>query len=599
MVPRTMYGRTKFPPIGDLPYFLTLAGHTFYWFLLEPPLAEATILSQQPDALPSLIFRRDWDFLTRGRDKARLEHILPSYVNARRWFGGKARNIQAIHISDTVPMPAEDPVAVLCFITVEYMEGEPETYLLPLSFVPAHQPSYLYDSPAAIAQAQIEIKGQPQDGLLHDALWNSDILRFLLTSMARNRRFNGPNGDLIASSLKTFRRDLQTQGPTLDPTIHRGEQSNTSIIFGHRYMLKIFRRAETGINPDLEIGRFLTEKGFPHTAHVAGALEYQRDNGDPTTVGILQTYVQNEGDAWRFTLDEISRYFEKALTRPPLEESMTASFHTPLLGLIHETIPDLAGEMIGGYLEEARLLGQRTGELHVVLASEQEDPNFTPEAFTDYYRRGLYQSMIGSLSQNFPFLKQQIKELPETIQPLAKQVMMMDSTVRKRFLPVRDLNITAMRFRIHGDFHLGQLLYTGKDFLIIDFEGEPARPLNVRRLKESPLRDVAGMLRSFHYAAYASLLGKVTGIRPEDFGLLETWARLWQVWVSATYLKAYLTATAESDFLPKTQNELQILLDAYALQKAVYELGYELNNRPAWIRIPLEGILQILENHDP
>ena len=153
-----------------------------------------------------------------------------------------------------------------------------------------------------------------------------------------------------------------------------------------------------------------------------------------------------------------------------------------------------------------------------------------------------------------------------------------------------------MRLRIHGDFHLGQILYTGKDFLIIDFEGEPARPLNVRRLKESPLRDVAGMLRSFHYAAYASLLGKITGIRPEDFGLLESWARLWQVWVSATYLKAYLTATAESDFLPKTQKELQILLDAYSLQKAIYELGYELNNRPAWARIPLEGILQIMEN---
>jgi len=192
-------------------------------------------------------------------------------------------------------------------------------------------------------------------------------------------------------------------------------------------------------------------------------------------------------------------------------------------------------------------------------------------------------------------LKQQLKTLPDSLQSLAKEVAVSESLVRKQFLPIRDLKITAKRVRIHGDYHLGQVLYTGKDFLIIDFEGEPARPLNVRRLKESPLRDIAGMLRSFHYAAYASLIGKIPGVRPEDFVSLESWARLWQLWVSATFLKAYLTATAESDFLPKTQKELQILLDGYTLQKAVYELGYELNNRPDWVRIPMEGILQILE----
>ena len=598
MVPMTLFGRTKFPPIGDLPYFLTLAGHTFYWFLLESPKTEGTTTGLAPESLPSLAVNKDWDYVARGRDKTRMESFLPHYLQARRWFGGKARTVQGVHIAELVPLPTEDPIALWCFLQVDYTEGESETYTLPLGFMKAEQSGNLRDTPAAVALMQIQAKAQQQDGLLHDVLWNQDFLKFLLQSMIRNRRFNGPSGDLVTTTYKPFRRDLQAQAPTLEPMLHRGEQSNTSVNFGHQFILKIFRRTEAGLNPDLEIGRFLTEKGFPHTAHVAGSLEFQRDQSDYTTVGILHRYVLNEGDAWRFTLDELSRYFEKALTLPPLEITPALLPTKPLLELMHDDVPDIAHEMIGGYLEEARLLGQRTGELHVTLASDMENPDFMPEPFTDFYRRSLYQSMIGSLSQNFPLLKQQVRELPESIQPLAKQVATLESTVRKQFLPIRDLKITAKRIRIHGDYHLGQVLYTGKDFLIIDFEGEPARPLNVRRLKESPLRDVGGMLRSFHYAAYASLIGKVAGVRPEDFISLESWARLWQIWVSVMFLKAYLTATAESDFLPKTQKELQILLDGYTLQKAVYELGYELNNRPDWARIPLEGILQILETSE-
>lgn len=598
MVPMTLAGKVKFPPIGDLPYFLTLGGHTFYWFLLETPQTEATTTGLSLETLPSLTVNRGWEYLTHGRDKARLERILPRFLQERRWFGGKARHIHSVHISDYVPMPSDNPLAVTCMLHVEFSEGEPESYILPVGFMTTDYAVNLQDTPAALAQVQVQHRGQKQDGLLHDVLWNPEFLKFLLQSISRNRRFNGPSGDLVTTVLKPFRRDLQTQAMTLEPSLHRGEQSNTSVIFDQQYIMKIFRRAEPGINPDLEIGRFLTERKFPYTSQVAGAIEYQPDQGEPTTIGILHQFVPNEGDAWRFTLDEISRYFENALTQPPLDTTSPALSHKPLLELLDQDLPDIAEEMIGGYLEEARLIGQRTGELHVTLASEHEDPDFAPEPFTDFYRRGLYQSMIKSISQNFPLLKQLVKDLPESIQPIAKQVVALEATVRRQFLPIRDLKITGKRLRIHGDYHLGQVLYTGKDFLIIDFEGEPARPLNVRRLKESPLRDVAGMLRSFHYAAYSSLIGKVAGIRPEDFVLLEPWANLWQVWVSATFLKAYFTATAESDFLPKTQKELQILLDAYTLQKAVYELGYELNNRPDWARIPLEGILQILEASD-
>jgi maltose alpha-D-glucosyltransferase/alpha-amylase len=397
-------------------------------------------------------------------------------------------------------------------------------------------------------------------------------------------------------SLKAFRRLLQAEGSQLEPALMRGEQSNTSVLFGDQFLLKLYRRVEVGVNPDLEIGRFLSHKQFPHTAPLAGAIEYQRDNGETLTFGILQQFVQNEGDAWQYTLDELSRYCEEALTQPHAIGTSSIP-HKPLLSLVSEDLPAEAHERIGPYLEEARLLGLRTAELHAALASaEQEDPEFVPETFTDFYRRGLYQSMLGTANLTIPLLRTQVKGLSDPVRLLAKEVLDGESQLRKRLLAIRDHKLKGARIRCHGDYHLGQVLYTGKDFIIIDFEGEPARPLNVRKLKDSPLRDVAGMLRSFHYAAQASSIGLVAGVRPEDAALLTPWSRFWQTWVSVSFLKGYLSVQEIAMILPPSMEDIQLLLDGYILQKAFYELGYELNNRPDWIQIPLEGILQILES---
>jgi maltose alpha-D-glucosyltransferase/alpha-amylase len=242
----------------------------------------------------------------------------------------------------------------------------------------------------------------------------------------------------------------------------------------------------------------------------------------------------------------------------------------------------------------ARLLGQRTGELHVALAQDGDNPDFAPEPFTDFYRRGLYQGMLTQVAQTLQRLRQQLKHLPDAIQDVAQGVLDAQTEVRRHFQALRDCRMTAKRIRCHGDYHLGQVLYTGKDFIIIDFEGEPARPLSVRRLKRSPLWDVAGMLRSFHYAAYAALLDQTAGVRPEDLPCLEPWAQSWTAWVSAAFLQAYLAVTAQTGLQPQDPDELQILLHAYVLEKALYELDYELNHRPDWVRIPLQGIMSIL-----
>ncbi|MDR4493025.1 MAG: maltose alpha-D-glucosyltransferase [Nitrospirales bacterium] len=592
--PLTLFGRSKFPPIGDLPYLLTLSGYSFFWFVLEPIVKVGIPQTDIPEkALQTITISKDWDHLIQKREKSKLENILPAYIQGRRWFGGKARIMQSVEIIESIPIPQEDPQAVLAMVRVEYTEGESETYLLPLRYLPGEPSTDLKDSPAAIAKVRIKQKNSEQDGLLLDAMWDREFQKTLLTSMAKNRRFNGPQGDLVTGSLKEFRRELTHAGTQLEPSLLKGEQSNTSLLFGDQYVLKLYRRAEVGVNPDLEISRFLTHAGFPHSAPLAGSIEYQRDNGDLLTFGILQQFVKNEGDAWKYTLDVLGQYYEEALTHPSQISRASIPTLSPVF-LVDQEIPHIAHEFIGPYLEEAKLLGLRTGELHAVLASNPEHPDFAPELFSEFYRRGLYQSMLGTANLALPLLRSHVKQLPDSTQPMAKQILEQESQLRKRFLAIRDRKIKGSRIRCHGDFHLGQVLYTGKDFVIIDFEGEPARPLNVRRLKESPLRDVAGMLRSFHYAAQASSIGLVPGVRPEDSATLEPWAQYWQTWVSVSYLQAYLSVKDVRKILPISPEDIQILLNAYLLQKAIYELGYELNNRPDWVKIPLNGILQIL-----
>jgi len=379
----------------------------------------------------------------------------------------------------------------------------------------------------------------------------------------------------------------------------RAEQSNSSIVFGEELILKLFRRTEIGINPDVELGYFLTERvGFPHTPPVAGTIEYRTKKGERVAVGMLQKFVPNEGDAWRQTLDSLSQYFDRAVTRPA-EELKDAHRSMPFVArLQHATIPPIAEELIGPYFQNVRLLGRRTAELHVALASINDEPDFVPEPFSVLYQRSLYQSMRNHCGQTFQLMKSNLKTLRGAALDDSLKVLDLQDSVLNCFRTLLSRRISAQRTRIHGDFHLGQVLYTGKDYVIIDFEGEPARPLTERRIKRSPIRDVAGMLRSFHYAAYTSLYGHLgsANVRPEDFAALEPWARNWNIWICSAFLSSYLEHAQSGGYMPSNRDELNILLNVYLLEKALYELAYELNNRPDWLRIPLAGILQLLQS---
>ena len=546
--------------------------------------------------MSTLAVKGSWANIFRESTKADLEAILPDFLRARRWFGGKARRIHAVEILEAIPIhqTTGSLTGVLGLVRVEYVEGKPERYVLPFAFAVGERAFHIQDTVPQMIIARVRVNGDQEEGLLFDALWDSNFSTALLDAIVHSRQFTGAQGEIIAFPTQALWQLLPSPETPLQSAIMQAEQSNTSVVYGHRLILKLFRRMEEGVNPDLEIGRFLTERGFAHIPPVAGALEYHRTKSEPVTLAILQGFVPNQGDAWRHTLDTLGCYFNRVLAEQPTREAI----HPPrmsLLALSEEALPPPAIQCIGPYLDEVRLLGKRTGEMHVTLAQEVEDSNFTPEPFSNVSRRILSESMIIVADQAFRLLRQHLTDLPEPVQGEAQRVLDLEGEVRRRLRLIRDQQMTAIRIRCHGDYHLGQVLYTGKDFVIIDFEGEPARSLSERREKGSPLRDVSGMLRSFHYAAYAALLlGKAAGVRPEDFSSLERSARFWYLWVSAAFLKAYLTVVARAAFLPSTREELHMLLEAYLLEKAVYELVYELNNRPDWVKIPLQGILQLV-----
>ena len=391
--------------------------------------------------------------------------------------------------------------------------------------------------------------------------------------------------------------DLPPRGPLPEPSVGTAEQSNSAVIFGDRYLLKLFRKLEPGLNPDLEIGRYLTGRAFPHVPAIAGALEYQRPNSEPVSLAILTQFVANSKDAWEYTLDALSRYYERVQSNT--DESLTAiPTEGSLLALLAQPDPTGVTQLVGTYAESARLLGERTAQLHAVLsAGDHDDKSLSPEPFSPHYQRSLYQSMRNITAENLQLLKKRLPHLPTDVKGLAEKVIGLEKDILLRFRAIYETPINALRVRTHGDFHLGQVLYTGKDFQIIDFEGEPARALSERRIKRSPLRDVAGMLRSFHYAAYSALFKMVEkgAVTPERFAGMEHWARFWQVRVSVIYFRAYLEEGRKSAYLPKTDKELAVMMKAYLLDKGLYELGYELNNRPTWVKIPLLGILQLME----
>lgn len=596
-VPIEMFGGTEFAPVHEGPYQLSLGPHGFYWFSMEREHMAGQGADPEGHDLSRLSVASDWRQLMHGHTRRSLEGALPGFLLRNRWFAGRARLMRSVEIYDAVPVGAAKakPDAFVVLVHVEYSHGEPETYVVLLSAATAVDSERVLVEHLSACIAWVDVHTTGEAMLLYDGLVDPVFMQEVVTTLQNRRLFGAPSGaELRMTNLSGFRRVVDQIGD-MSVKVISAEQSNTSLVIGDQLVMKIFRRAQEGVNPDLELGRFLTEEvGFDHASPLHGALEYVRGRGEPRTLAVLSGYVPNEGDVWAYTLDALSLYFERAGELVD-ERAVEVPLWDDVLGLLGTQPSDLLADLIGPYLDSAERLGRRTAQLHQALASGSSE-RFAPEPFTALYQRSLYQSMRAQVRPTFALLRHSVGAMEGRDVALGEALMSAEHAMYEVFEAVRSKRIDVDRIRIHGDFHLGQVLHSGRDFVIIDFEGEPSRSPTERRIKRSAIVDVAGMVRSFQYAATVGLWaytdrGLIPPHRRADF---ERLARLWERWVVIRFLTGYLDESADAGFIPGSTDELATLLKAYALDKALYELRYELNSRPGWFVIPGAGILDLL-----
>lgn len=501
--------------------------------------------------------------------------ILPAYANNCRWFAGKARaqtgfSIEAIH-----QLPTADGVTYLLIIGAHYVEGESERYLLPLAFVSENAPA-LTDIPdkGRITTAQVG----SESGVLVDAIYDDDFRSALFLNIAQNRVIEQTEGQIAC-----FRgRGLAEGDEVLPSRVLPVDSSNSAMVFGtpmqETYFLKLYRKLFEQTNPEVEMVAFLTEEGgFEHIPAFCGSIVWQQAQAEPhrrtgrpgvITLGMVQRMVPNDKDSWNQTGDYLNDFLYAVPNR---------------MFAIKEDVFD-----------KVELLGKRTGQMHCGLyRPHTKDPAFAPEPFTEEYRAFLIRRFADLLDRRYALLVDNYAKLDPQAQRLAWVFMEAKEMIDAFVEEFRTRPIHSLRIRIHGDYHLGQVLSTENDFVIIDFEGEPESTIADRKIKHSPLKDVAGMIRSYHYAVSAKLFNasETEGIDPDH---LQRVSDRWFYLIRDTYLNAYLEEFGSPHPLFKDNNEINFLLLVYLLEKAVYELGYEISYRPAWVKIPLKGIIDVI-----
>jgi maltose alpha-D-glucosyltransferase/alpha-amylase len=601
MVPIELFGRMKFPAITDAPYFLTLGPHNFFWFSLEaaPQSPKLKPVTDGPVALPVITVAEDWQEIFSGGPRAQLEALLPGFLQTQRWFGGSANTIKFVTLKEHFAIPmAGGKSAVLAFLQVDYVEAIPEIYEMPLALYPAGggEPS----GPSESRLAAINQRSGTALGVLGDALAEPAFAGTLLEAMRDRDRLRNERAGIESTHAGDLRRTLAA-GPLPNAVIQQKEEGNTLAIYQDRLVFKFYRRLNAGMNPELEIGRHLAAINFQHSPHVLGALEYSADDGTNMTLAIARTFISYAKNAWQFTLDEVSRYYDRVFSSAAQGQSPELPPVFGPLKLLQHGAPTEPPDQVGSYLESARLLGVRTAELHLALAAGDANSEFVMEPMTPYYLRSVFQTMRYLAVQNLRLLQRQIRSLPPDLLPVAQHVGQLEPLILKLYRPLIEQQFDAGRIRVNGDCQLGKILWTGRDFVFHDFEGDVLLPISERRLKRSPLSDVARLVRSFHHAAYAGFHHQVElgAVAREDLPKFEPWVRHWYRAVGRAYLQAYCDAVRQSALLPADEDKLRTLLLAYVLHQVMDELGRELRARSDNVRAPLQAIINLTEEQLP
>jgi maltose alpha-D-glucosyltransferase / alpha-amylase len=586
-VPVELFGQESFPPVGKLPYFITLPGHGYLAFRLatdaKPPGWHEERLVTRP--LPVLVLDTGWEraFDTGGpldvgkvvmhatREKLRDEVLLP-YLKTRRWFAAKNEKISDLRMIIAGPWKGDSGAGWrMTFVEAHLAQGAAHRYFVPLALAWERRD---YDpvqrfGPFALAR----VRHRERMGLVYAAFADPEFARDVARAMGANREVPLAAGTLRFSSTSQFAQHAEAIGDEVrTPAL---EQSNTAVFFGNRLFLKGYRRMRAGVNPELELGRFLTDVArYPNIAPILGALEYQEKPGaEPATLAILQKFVANQGDLWTLICQHLGRMLSMPAAPPPdgdvPVESAAAGFHLARMGL----------------------LGRRVGEMHRALAIVSGDPRFDPEPVTAADLETWKASISREVDTTFAALEGAMPGMPEPTRAAVAPLLDLREAIRSRVRNAKCRLEGLAKTRYHGDLHLGQVLVALDDFVIVDFEGEPGRSLEERRAKGCVMRDVAGMLRSFSYAGYSAAMRREPGTQSTEAGT-EALAR-WERDSVHHFLESYGKAADGLVSVPADAESFRALLDLFLIEKALYELRYEVSNRPDWIAIPLRGLLEL------
>ncbi|ESR22589.1 maltose alpha-D-glucosyltransferase [Lutibaculum baratangense] len=579
-VPVELLGRNAFPPIGELPYLLTLQPYGFYWFLLAEEAEVPSWHTDAPEPMPefvTLVVPEGLKSLFDGRPRKEFEGgILRSFMQHQRWFAAKGEGLSRVRIGWASHVEAGPDSHALLGLEAAIGSGDTQTYLLPLDIAWGEE-NVGHGNPL-LPYTVAEVRRGPRLGALCDGTHGGAFARATLKAMLEDKTVDTPDGALryLHSPKFEFTADLDE----LEIRRLGAEQSNSSIMIGQEVIMKAYRRLSSGIHPEVEVGRFLTDvAGFENTPPLVGSLERIAPDGTATALAAAFGYIWNQGDGWHFTLDYLKRELDTLTIGGPEEEAKSPE------------------DIFGLYNESARGLGRRTADMHRAFAIDTDDEAFAREPVDVEDLRDWQLKAEAQLDKALEAVKRVLPDLEGDDRETVDRFVAAEPAIRERLKALSETPVEAAKTRVHGDYHLGQVLVAKDDFFILDFEGEPSRPLEERRAKTSPLKDVAGMLRSFDYAAWAAVDAMSDNGRSSR-GALTHYALMWREEACRNFLNAYRETMGDCPSLPEPIGEANRLLETFLLEKAFYELVYEASNRPRWVSIPLRGILGLLETND-
>ncbi|WP_029896100.1 maltose alpha-D-glucosyltransferase [Desulfohalovibrio reitneri] len=584
-VPEEVFSRQAFPTLreGGTPFTLGPCGYYIFSLRREAGAHEVS-------ALPKLAADpRSGELLT-AKARAELARLLPGYVARRGWLADE-RKVKDFSMLEAVQVGSERHPCWLVITRASFVDHPPRTFNLLLSTAVNQEA----ESMRAESRPEVicSFPAPEGDGVIYEGVPPGEPCTPLLELVARKKSVRGRSGELAPLPGRLGRKALR-EGRELKTSHSISQRVNTIVLFGQRYFLKLFRQAEEGVNPDVEMVRHLTEVvGFDHTPRFVGSMEYRRKGQEPVVVASLKEYVPAETDGHSLGLKAVDRYLERVLAHGPENMAPPKLPASPGASAYVDPPDELWSLMTGSDLELFGLMGARTAEMHLALARPTRDPAFAAEPFSRLYQRSVYQTMQSSMKKVMTQLERGRSGLDEGARAEADAIREARSRCLEIFHRFHASTIRCLKLRIHGEFHLAHLLSTGKDFVVIDFEGNPERPLPERRIKRSPFRDLADMQRSIFDTAWEAL-DNSSWLRPEDRPGLEPWVEAWAQAAFGAFLRAWLTRAAEAHFMPENERDVTVMTDAYVLEKCFADLGRALERAPSQARVPLRAIRRML-----